>query len=436
MKLALYIARHYLISRKSSQAINLITWVVAFGIGISAAAVILVLSVFNGLTGFIEEMFASADPDLKVVAAQGRFFEDRDSLYQHVLAHPEVDTVVRSIEGRVMFQFVEKQTFGYLKGVTPSFLEVNPIDTSVYVGSFDLAPIEGRHQVIMGSAIADRLNAELENTAQPISVLYLAEDISFDITSGINTDFIVPAGFFSIQREYDEKYVFADLNFARRLFGLVTDKPQVDEDSLTLEELLSQPVERETLPYLSAYEIQLADLKKAERVKEDLEALLGPEYNILTWYQQHSTLYRVMKNEKLISYLILTLMLALVAVNVVGCLSVIVLEKSKDIATLQAMGATPSFIRQVFVLTGLLVGLIGGAMGVLGAWVIGMGQKYYGWLEPSGAESFKLKAFPVELYLSDFLIVFFTVVTLAGVASIYPASQAAKLQIAEGLKEE
>lgn len=402
-------ARRYLFSKKSSNAINLITWVSMLGIGIGTAALILVLSVFNGLTGFIEGLFASVDPEIKIVASIGKTFEDRPGLADSLLDHPEVMTLTRSLEGRVLLEYQDRQTFASLKGVEGNFNEVNSLDGSVFGGAYTFAPRNGVTQAVLGNNIAHQLSANTEDENRPILVYYLPQNAPMrSLEADANLGRIFPAGYFSIQKEYDEKYVFTDLNYVQQLFELPNQ--------------------------ISAYELRLSDISQAAKVQADLEALLGDQYDVLTWYEQHAALYRVMKNEKFISYLILVLMLSILAINIVGGLSMIVMEKTRDIAVLKAMGATSRLIRRVFENLGLLVGAIGGGFGALLALILGLGQKYLGLISLQGGESFRVKAFPIELEVSDFLLVLATVIVLAGIASIYPAIQAARIQVVEGLR--
>ena len=407
MNLPFYIARRYLFSKKSSNAINVITWVSILGIGVGTAALILVLSVFNGLTNFIEDLFSAMDPDIKIVAARGQVFTYDGEIYRQLEAHPDVENITRTIEGRVWLEYIDNQTYGVLKGVEDDFLSVNRLDTFVYVGDYDFEPRNGITRALFGSIVASNLSADLDNEINPVSISFLPRDES--ILNPISRDVVFPSGYFSIQKEYDEKYVITDFYFVRELFGLKDE--------------------------ISAYEIRLKDVKKANSVKEDLQELLGEDYEVLTWYEQHKTLYRVMRNEKYVSYLILVLMLAISAVNIVGSLSMIVLEKTRDIAILKSMGASSAKIRKIFLADGLLVGGIGGGLGVIVALLGGLAQKYYGIIQLHGGESFRVKAFPIDLVLSDFLLVSITVVVLSVLASLYPSLQASRVKISEGLRQ-
>ena len=416
MRLLLSIARRYLFAKKSRNAINVITWVCMLGIGFGTMAIILVLSVFNGLTSFIEGLFAGIDPDIKIVAQRGKTFEFSQQTYDEILAHPDVAALTTTLEGRVWLEYEDKQSIGVLKGVEPNFLQVNPLDSFIIGGNYTFAARNGTYQAVMGVEVAHRLNADLVNDSRPlndippVSISYIPQNASASNPQAfLNTRYVYPSGVFSIQKEYDESLVLTDIDMVRKLFDLETE--------------------------ISAYEVRLTDIGNAAEVRDDFQAMLGPDYEVLTWFEQHQTLYRVMKNEKYISYLILVLMLAIAAVNIVGSLHMIVMEKTRDIAVLKAMGATDSLIRKIFQTTGLLVGGIGGLIGVVLALITGLAQKYFGIVRLKGGESFRVKAFPIELQWDDFALVFTTVMVLAIIASFYPSIQAARVKVVEGIHQ-
>jgi lipoprotein-releasing system permease protein len=410
MNVPFYIARRYLFSKKKSNAINIITWVSIVGIGVGTGALIMVLSVFNGLTGFIEDLFSAIDPDIKVVAARGQTFTHDEAIYEQLLAHKEVAAGTRTIEGRVWLEYVDNQTFGVLKGVEPSFINVNPLDTFIYEGNYTFAPLKGITRGVVGSIVAANLSANLSDETRPISLSYIPRESNMlNPQNAINTGYLLPSGYFSIQKEYDEKYIVTDFAYVQDLFDLQGE--------------------------ISAYELRLHDIDKADRVRDDLQAMLGADFEVMTWYEQHATLYRVMKNEKYISYLILVLMLAIAAVNIVGSLYMIVLEKVRDIAVLKSMGASSRLIRRIFLADGLLVGAFGGLIGVSLALAGGLAQKYFGLIKLNGGASFRVKAFPIALEANDFILVFLTVMVLAVVASLYPSVQAAKVEVVKGLRQ-
>ncbi|WNJ18527.1 FtsX-like permease family protein [Pontibacter sp. G13] len=411
MNVKFTIAKRYLFGKKSSNAINVISWVAMIGIGVGVAALILVLSVFNGLTSFIEDLFAGVDPDIKIVASSGFHFEHDEELYEQLAKHPKVAAITRTVEGKVGFEYVDNQVLGTLKGVESSeYLAVNPLDSSVYVGEFGLARQNGVQQAVFGASVAAGLSADLHDEILPITVFYIPQKASMlNPQKSIRTDRVFPSGFFSIQKEYDETLVVSDFEFVQNLFRL---KNQV-----------------------SSYEIRLKNIDDASAFKEEIQPWLGENLEALTWFEQHITLYKVMRNEKYISYLILVLILAIAAVNIVGSLYMIVLEKKRDIAILMSMGTTSSFIRGVFQQTGLLVGAVGGMIGVLLALIAGLAQKYLKLIKLNGGESFRVDAFPIEMQFGDFALVFVTVLLLAWIASLYPSNKASSGNIVEGLSK-
>lgn len=386
------------------------------GIAVGTAALIIVLSVFNGLTHFIEGLFAALDPDLKVVAARGQVIEYQEDVYQLIQQADGVMAVTRTIEGKIGLEYVDKQAFCVIKGVESNFTEINPLDDInpedslpyVYQGAYTFAPRNGRSQILLGSGVASRLHANYNDDVQPINLLFIPPDETVLGAPTVKIEPVFPSGYFSIQKEYDEKYVIADFDFVKELFGY--------ENQIT------------------AYEIKLADIDMAAQVKEELQAKLGDAYEVQTWFEQHRTLYSVMRNEKYISYLILTLMLALAAVNIVGSLSMIVLEKTRDIAVLKSMGATARTIRRVFLTEGLLVGGFGVLAGMTVAYAFGLLQIRYGLIQLQGGDSFRVKAFPIAMQFDDFLLIFLTVMGLSILASFYPAYKASQVEVVEGLR--
>lgn len=377
------------------------------------AALIIVLSVFNGLSGFIEDLFSAFDPDIKVVAAKGKWMPDDPEVYATILAHPEVLAVTRTIEGKVGLRYVENNAIGILKGVEEDFTEVSPLDSLAYLyeGEFNLGKRNGVHQVIMGAIIGSRLIADRYDENRPVELMYIPQgsNVSLSNLAALMRQApVFPAGYFAVQKEYDERYVIADFEFVRDFLGA---RDQV-----------------------SAYEIRLRDIDLVEEVKAELQAQLGPDVKVLSWYEQHSSLYRVMKNEKFVSYLIVTLMLALVAVNIVGSLSMIVLEKKRDIAVLKSMGATSGLVHRVFLTEGLLVGGLGVGIGMVVAYIFGLLQQHFGLIKLQGGASFKVQAFPISMQLGDFLLVFVTVLALAVLASLHPSRKASQVEVVEGLR--
>lgn len=383
------------------------------GIMVGTAALVIVLSVFNGLSSLLEGLFAAIDPDLKIVAAQGKSFEEDEDLIAKLKDHPNVAVLTRTIEDRVVMQYFDKQVVATIKGVEDNFTEANEIDSEAYVweGEYNFEKKNGIDQGVFGQGVAAQLSLNINDHVNPIQIQILNDKANnvLDLANAIIYESIFPAGLFSIQKEYDDRYVIVSLEFARKLF--------------------------EYENRVSSYEIAIDDLDHVDEVKASLATILGPDYQVITWYEQHESLYRVMRNEKYIGYLILTLLLAIAAINIVGSLSMIVLEKTRDIAVLKSMGATTQLIRRIFLMEGVLVGGIGVSVGMILAYGFGILQQQYGLLTLSGGENFRINAFPLEMQFNDFLLIFLTVTGLSLLAAIYPSFKAAQVEVVEGLRK-
>ncbi|MEM6342279.1 MAG: ABC transporter permease [Bacteroidota bacterium] len=408
MRFILFVARRYFFSRNFGNAINIITLVAVLGIGVCTAALILVLSVFNGLTNFIEDLFSAMDPDIKVVASIGQYMTEDKAMVERLLAVDGVVAVTRTIEGKVVLDYVDNQAIAVLKGVEPDFNNVNQIDTFVYEGNYDFAERNNIPQAIFGNGVAAKLKANILNEVEPVRVLYIPQDSKLTNPNAIKTDFLFPSGFFSVQLEYDEKYVISDFETVRDILDAQNK--------------------------LSAYEIRLENIDDAEKAREQIKLLLGEDYKVMTWFEQHSTLYRVMRNEKYISYLILVLMLSIAAVNIVGSLSMIVIEKVHDISVLKSFGASNALISKIFQVEGILVGGAGAMLGVIIATTLGLLQQFYGLVKLEGGDSFRVKAFPIALELGDYILVILTVTILSYLAGIYPSRVASRTKVVDGLR--
>ena len=409
MKVDFFIALRYIFSRKSRNIINWITWISMIGITVGTAAVIIVLSIFNGLTGFIEQLYSAMDPDIKIVAADGFYLPDQEDIYEQLKNHPEVAAICRTVEGKVGLQYSDFQDLGTLKGVDTSFRSVNPgFEPSIHYGSYDFTPYDETPKGLFGGLIMVQLRAY--DATEPIQLIYLPGDRKISMTnplSAVKVHDMYASGHFGVQKEYDEEYVLADIDFVREFLE--------NEDQI------------------SGYEIRLHRPRRMMQVKEELSQSLPDAYKVLDRYAQHETMYRLMRNEKLIGYLILTLMLILTAVNIVGSLSMIVLEKQRDIAVLKSMGASSSLVRSIFLWAGLIIGGLSVCLGMFLAFSFGILQQTYGLIKLRGGDSFLVEAYPLQLQSGDFILIFITVMVLSILAALYPARKAAQVDVVEGL---
>ncbi len=408
-----FISGRYLFSRTHRNAINIITFIAVVGITYVTAALITVLSIFNGFQDLVENMYTSFDPDLRVVAARGKSFVGSDSLLSTIASHEGIAHVSPTIQDKAMLTCYDKQYMVEVKGVRPDYLELNRLDELIYEGNYEFISEGGRPMAVLGGSVAYFINARISDRIQPMR-LWAAGDVKKSLTNpedAVRSIDLFTAGYFKVQMEYDTRYILVDFEIADQLFGMKGK--------------------------ISSYDIRLDDFDDAEDVRESLQKQLGSTYKVETWYGMHESLFNVMKNEKFVAYLILTLMLIIAAVNVVGSLSMIIVEKTRDIGILKSMGASKGMIRSIFLQESLLVGCIGGFAGMFTAVIIGNLQEKGGLVLMGGGESFtsQVEFFPHIMLAKDFILMFVTIVGLAILAGIYPSAKAAGIAVVQALRK-
>lgn len=401
------------IEAPSGNAINIITSISMLAIMVVTAALILVLSVFNGFQELIEDMYTSFDPDVRIEASVGKHFRGSDSLEKVIMATPGVEYVVPTIEEMAMLTYYDRQEKGVIKGVTQGHLNVDRLDQLVYDdGEYSFTSPEGFPTAVFGGTIAYYLNAQISDKTTPVKIWSVSHTVDplKNPEQAMLSSSVFPVGYFKVQLDYDSKYVLMGFKDVRDLFQM-GDK-------------------------ITAYEIKVKDFDRSQMVRDSLQARLGDQYKVLSWYDMHDDLFKVMQNEKLVAYLILTLMLMIAGVNIIGGLSMIVVEKTRDIGILRSMGASKKNIRRVFLTQGFLVGGIGGLAGIIAAFIFGFLHETVGLIPLAGGESFgELKFFPFEMMAMDFLVIFLTVFGLSILASLQPSAKAAKIIIVEALRK-
>jgi lipoprotein-releasing system permease protein len=410
LRLALFVSRRYLLSRKLPGAVNVITWVAMTGIALSTAALVIVLSVFNGFNNLIMDLYGDFDADVRIVAAEGRYLPDAPMLLRQARETEGVQAATQVLEGKALAQQDDRQQVVRLKGIEPAFQTVSDAHRLVVAGEFEVQPRAEFGGVVLGTGVGGRLGSYLEDYDHPL-LLYTVTQQGQLLNQGeeaIRIEQVLVKGFFALHKEYDEQFVLADLALVQRLFGA--------EGKAT------------------AVELRVAPGTTPQTVKDHLQAELGSSLVVQTGAEQHASLYRIMENEKSVGYLVLTLILLLTAVNVVGGLSMVVHEKRADMAMLRSFGATAGRVASIFLLNGLLVGGVSGGVGLL----LGMGlvaaQDAFHLLKLQGGENFVVDYFPVELQTTDLLQVGLTIVVLTALASAVPALRAGRSSIVEQLK--
>lgn len=396
MNLSLYIARRYLVSKKSHNLINTISLISVIGQAVGTAALIIVLSVFNGFEHVIKTLYNTFDPDLVITPRAGKTIDYAEFPVDKLQNTEDVKGVAGVVEEDALFKYRDKQYIARIKGVPEGYQHISTVDSMIREGSFTLQ--EGsRNFAVVGAGVAWFLDINLNDYRSMLSV-YLPKRgnaSSFRFENAFNNEVIHPAGVFSVQQEFDEKYVFVPLRFARKLLDY--------RDEVTSVELF---------------------LKKGANV-DDIQATvendLGHNYLVKNRFQQNEALYKVLKSEKLIIFLILLFILILASFNMIGSLTILIVEKLKDIAVLKSMGANKSLIVKIFTAEGMLISLVGSLSGLLIGLVVLVLQQQFGLVTiGSGEGDFIISAYPVQLLLSDFIYVFVTVIFIGFIATWYP----------------
>ncbi|MCB0657766.1 MAG: FtsX-like permease family protein [Saprospiraceae bacterium] len=394
MNLALSIARRYLVGKKTTQAINLITGISVVGISVGTCALILILSVFNGFQGLIYQLFNSFNPDLKITPVTGKTFVPDSSTIANLRAMDGVLYVSETLEETALFEYKKASDAGKLKGVDTFYRHVTLIDSVLVQGADRLNDSLGNY-AILGAGIESAIGANIQDAFNPITV-YMPRKTRSSLDRSFETKFIYPSGIFSLQQDYDKELVIAPLPLVRSLLGYHHE--------------------------VSYLEIRLDPSMDPALTQSRIQQEVGPDYQVQNKLEQQSAFLRLMNIEKWVAFAILSLAMLLVIVNLIGALWMIVLDKRQDISQLKAMGAPSRLVRDVFLYLGFLLGGIGLVSGFILALVIYGLQIRYKLL--SMGEGFIVDAYPIQLLAVDFIATTIIVMLVVGLASILPALRA------------
>ena len=407
MNVPFLIAKRYFFSRQKRNIISIISNIAMIGVAVGTAALIIVLSVFNGLEDLIREIYSSFDPDLKITAMQGKSFETDTEFMNRIRETPGVAVVSEVIEDNALLRYNERQMVVKVKGVSENFFEQNKIDSSVVEGRSELIYNNAYHALV-GRGVQYQLSIRPSNLFVPLQFMY-PRNTKFNPLNpegAFNSLNIAPGGIFAIERQYDDSYVFVPLNFAA--------------------ELLEYGRRR------TALEIKVEQTAQVEQVKAALQEVLGDAFKIQNSDEQHTSLLRAVKVEKLFVFITFAFILGIASLNIFFSLSMLVIDKKKDIAILASMGATASTIRNIFLFEGALVAFIGAAYGLSTGMLICNLQQTFG-LVSMGMATSVVEAYPVKMEVEDFVMTGLAIVVITLLVSIRPARKAAAMSVTENL---
>ncbi|MEY3542454.1 MAG: hypothetical protein RLZZ204_1266 [Bacteroidota bacterium] len=399
-------AWRYFKAKKSTNAINIISWVSVVAIVFGTASLVIILSAFNGFESLVKSLYASFYPDVKISPSKGQMITLTQRQLDELRGINGIQTISLVAEEKALLQNGGLQTVVHIKGVDSNYAQVAGIASHLYRGEYILGS-EDQPGLVFGIGVEQALGLLSDQSIVPVSV-YLPKKSklsTIDPLSSLSLATANPTGSFAIQSEFDNKYVITNLDFIRRYTGYAQDQ-------------------------YSAAEIKLNADVNPTQVVESILSLLGSTYKVEDRYQQNSTLYTTIKLEKLAIYGIFSLILIVAAFNMLGALSMLVLEKKKDIQVLMAMGADQSLIQKIFLAEGILLSSIGTLGGMIIAVILYYVQVTYK-LVPLQGETFLIDYYPVKLSVSDFLLVGLTVFTIGIIASWIPSRKAtaAKMEL-------
>lgn len=393
MSISIKTALKFILSKKNKTFINFLSYISILTLSLGTAAMIIVLSVYNGLENTLKSIYDDFDPEIKIEKKEFKYFEN--SLASEIASIENVESVSAIIENQVILQNEEKEVVAYLKGVDENFISQERISNNLTEGSF-LFKIGKMDYGVFGRGIKYKLGLKTNSNFQSVDVFALNENKSLN-PSSLKSNFfykegIKVSGIFAIENSFDNEYVFSSLKFAQRLFK--NDK-------------------------ISSYEVKLKDKNKISETRQLIKSKIGDNYNILTSLEQRVGLYKILKTEKLVVYLVFGIILLLSSINIFFLLIMMGVEKQKDISVMYSFGVKREQIKNVFINQGLIIG----AVSIIFGTIIGTGltllQKEFGLIKIQMSSSI-LEKYPVDFMFSDLLVIYLMVLSISYLASLFP----------------
>ncbi len=393
MNLSFFIAKRYLISKKSTNAINVISWISIVAIAVTTAALVIILSAMNGLTSVVADLYHAIEPDLKITSINSKYISDKQLLSKKIKSIPGIKHISYSIEENALIKLDEKQAVVTIKGVDAEFKQLTQFDTVIYEGNYRFE-YNKQYFGVFGRGIASKLDINVNDFVSPISIYAPTRGKieSINPEDAFNKLSISPAGIFSLNDDFDFKFVLIDLKAAQYLF----DCPES----------------------FSTIEIGLENKEDLESIQEQLTVKLGSNYQVKNRYQINDVLFKTLKTEKLWTFLILAFILIIATFNIIGALTMLIIEKKKDIKTLYNLGANQQFIRNIFMQEGFLITSVGALSGlVIGIIICVLQQQFH--LVTFDDQSV-IPFYPIEMQWKDFVWILTLVMGIGFLAAIYP----------------
>jgi lipoprotein-releasing system permease protein len=395
LNLPFHIASRYLVAKKSHNAINIISIISVMGVTVGTMALIVILSVFNGFDNLVRSLINSFNPDLKISLVEGKVFQPGEETLARLKAVPGVLAVSFIVEDKALVRYEELQTIAVVKGVSDNFPIVSGLDSMVVEGDYRVSD-SGEPFALIGKGISIYLNVRTYSPRQ--MTLYVPRRLkqpTLDAGRALNRQYISVGGVFSIEQDFDLRYIVVPLGFARDLFEYRNGE-------------------------VSALEVKTDAKARADKVQAAVEAVMGKDFRVENRYQQNDVFYKTMQTEKWAIFLILFFILVVASFNVIGTLTMLMLEKKKDIVTLRNLGADAQLLRRIFLLEGWLISASGAVAGTGLGLLICFLQQHFGLIRLQGSGSFIIDAYPVLVRGGDVVLVLVSVTFIGLAAAWFP----------------
>ncbi|MEN8224360.1 MAG: FtsX-like permease family protein [Bacteroidota bacterium] len=409
MNLPLHIARRYLISKKSHNIINVISGISIMGITVGTMALIVVLSVFNGFESLVSSLYNSFNPDLEITAHEGKTFTLQDVKANEIRKIPGVLHLTEVVEENALMKNGSRQYIARMKGVGDEFRLMTAIDSIIIDGEYLLQ--KGKSACgVFGAGVSYHLGVVPDLFTEPVEIFVPSRSASFrpGLEQAFNRGNISPSGVFSIQQDFDASIVIVPIWFARDLMEYKNE--------------------------VTAVELGLEKGADVDKIKSTVQKITGDAFSVKDRYQQEELLYKIMNSEKWIIFLIMAFILMIATFNVIGSLSMLIIDKQKDIAVLHSLGANYTLIRRIFLLEGLLISLSGAVAGLILGGLISWIQQEFGIIRlGQGDGAFIIDTYPVLVKKMDFLYVFITVFVISYLSAWLPVRRISKKYLEQKL---
>ncbi|MCI0921503.1 FtsX-like permease family protein [Sphingobacterium rhinopitheci] len=401
LRIPFLFAYRYLFSKKSVNAINIISFISFIGVLVSSAALVIVLSFYNGMEQFILSMYSNFTPDLRIEPTEGKTFDAKTIVFENLKNNPEVKNYSESLEDKILLQYDNKQFVGQLKGIEEeSFTKLNE-DDILQNGIFSIME-DSVPRALIGAQIQANLQIPISNFFNTIELYFPRKGISLNNINPLD-DFnirnIGVNGILTYQPEFDN-LVLVPMEFAREILG---------EDQK-----------------ISAIEIYLKDKKSTTDIQNNLEKELKDQFKVKNREQQNPTLYKTIKSEKWIVFFILTFIGIIAIFNIIGSLTMLVIDKKDDMKVLQHLGAERSTIERIFFIEGLMIALLGSIVGIVIGYIFCKLQEQFGFIRTGEGAGSLIDIYPVDIRLLDFILVFGTVFILSSLVAYFSSKLSVK----------